>query len=142
MAPFAAIAHFHTIPSALIASFMHSLDVVKEHVKFLNPVYHLIDYNSVGFMETPLGYLLELILPRFKKNDLRVELYKIREDYEMRISGNLNSKSFSQQWKLPNDADPESMEAYLADGVLSIRVNKIIPEPEHETPLIRTIHIN
>ncbi len=123
MAPFASLTSFHTIPSYLLSSFVYYVDKCIKKGKEATRVWPLTLRKD--FIETDAEFFLELILPRFKPEDIHIELYETTSGvFEIDVSGTLHSKSFSQRWTLPNNADPNTLSANLEYGVLRLTTNK------------------
>jgi len=93
------------------------------------PPYNLIEVNNVE-------KVLELALAGFKKEEVNVfteygklfvEGQKVDTDSEKTfIHKGVASRSFKRAWTLPDDIKVESAE--FVDGLLSIRLRKIIPD--------------
>jgi HSP20 family protein len=84
--------------------------------------------------ETDDAYVLELDLPGVSKDDVNIEL----RDNEVRITGEIKQRErtgvlrrqtrrlgqFEFMIALPDDIDPEKVDATLSDGVLTVRLGK------------------
>jgi HSP20 family protein len=77
------------------------------------------------------AYLVRAELPGMKSDDIDVELSR----NELRITGEVKEEAggktlrrrhgrFAYRASLPGDADPEKIDAQLADGILTVRVPK------------------
>src|SRR3954454_15212798 len=94
----------------------------------------------VDIEETEDAWIVEAELPGVKREDVNVEL----RGSELAISGEIKEREregilrrrtrktgeFDYHITLPGDADVDSIEARLDDGVLTVR----IPKPEQERP--------
>lgn len=90
----------------------------------------------VDITEDDKEYLIKAELPEVKKNDVKVRV----EDGVLYISGERNFEkeekgkryhrveraygSFTRSFSLPDDADPQKVNAEFKDGVLNVRVTK------------------
>lgn len=84
--------------------------------------------------ETDDAYIIELDLPGIKPGDVNVEL----RDSDLRITGEIKERQrtgvlrrqarrtgrFEHVVTLPNDIDPNQLEARLSNGVLTVRAAK------------------
>ena len=86
---------------------------------------------AVETEESNDAYLVRAELPGMKSDDVAVEV----SGNELRITGEVKEESegktlrrrhgkFSYRASLPADADPEKIDAQLADGILTVRVPK------------------
>jgi len=86
---------------------------------------------AVETEEADDAYLVRAELPGMKRDDVDVEL----SGHELRISGEAKEEAegktlrrrhgrFAYRASLPADADPEKIDAQLADGILTVRVPK------------------
>lgn len=86
---------------------------------------------AVETEETNDAYLVRAELPGMKTDDVDVEL----RGNELRITGEVNGETtgktlrhrhgkFAYRTNLPADANAESIEAHLTDGILTVRVPK------------------
>jgi HSP20 family protein len=94
----------------------------------------------VDIEETDDAWIVEAEVPGVDRDDVSVEL----RDSELAITGEVKERErkgilrrrarpvgrFDYRVTLPGAADPESVEAKLADGVLTVRV----PKPEQARP--------
>jgi HSP20 family protein len=90
--------------------------------------------TAADIEETEDAFIVDLDVPGVKPNDVRVE---IREN-ELRVSGEIKERErkgilrrqtrrigqFEHVVRLPNEVDPDRVEATLHDGVLSVRLGK------------------
>ena len=88
----------------------------------------------VDLEETDDAYVFELELPGVRREDVAVEV----EGNELRVAGEVRERErtgilrkqtrrtgrFEYRSTLPQEVDPERIEASLADGVLTLRVPK------------------
>jgi HSP20 family protein len=95
---------------------------------------------AVDLEETDDAWIVEAELPGVRREDVNVEL----ADAELVISGDIKERErkgilrrqtrrtgrFEYRVTLPGRADPDAVEASLADGVLTVRV----PKPEQGRP--------
>ncbi len=70
--------------------------------------------------ETDDSYRFELELPGFKQGDLELTLDKS----VLSVSAKRGDRSYQQSVTVPEDIDPEKVEAKLEDGLLSISLIK------------------
>ena len=84
--------------------------------------------------ETDDAYVVELDVPGVSPEDINVEV----REYELRVSGEVKARErkgilrrqtrrigeFEHVIVLPGEVDPSSVEAKLADGVLTVRLGK------------------
>lgn len=91
---------------------------------------------NIDVLEDSKGYLLKMDLPGFKDEDLRIEIDK----RQLKISGELKGEapaedvkflyrerrtgSFKRVFPLPEEADSETITAKLAEGLLTVRIEK------------------
>ena len=97
---------------------------------------HRTNYPPYNLIRDGENYTLEVALAGFKKEDIQVELKEnkltvenIRKDAtenEDYIHRGIASRHFMRQWLLHDDVVVKS--ANLEDGILSIKMEKIIPE--------------
>lgn len=77
------------------------------------------------FVKTENGYLMEVMVPGFTKETLTLD---ILHDRFLVVNGQMNGRTtvrkFSQRWLLPKDVDITSLHATIADGILTIEMNK------------------
>lgn len=83
--------------------------------------------------ETEDAYVVRIELPGVPQDKVKVEV----EGHELSVSGELDEESrsegllsrrvgrFAHRTSLPSTADPEKIEAHMADGVLTVRVPKV-----------------
>ena len=90
--------------------------------------------TAADIEETDDAFMVDIDLPGVKPGDVNVE---VREN-ELRLSGEIKEKErkgilrrqtrrvgqFEHVVRLPNEVDPDKVEATLHDGVLSIRLGK------------------
>jgi HSP20 family protein len=100
----------------------------------------------VDIEETDDAWIVEAELPGVKRQDVTVEV----RDSELAISGERKERErkgilrrrtrrtgrFDYRVTLPGQADAESIQATLADGVLTVRV----PKPEQARPRHIAVH--
>ena len=91
-------------------------------------------------LEEDSGYRIELELPGVNKDDVNVSLH----EGVLRISGETNPPvetdddsttrvhrlervygKFDRSFKLPNDVDPEGVDAHFNDGMLQLQVRRV-----------------
>jgi HSP20 family protein len=97
---------------------------------------------AVDIEETDEAFVVEAELPGVKRKDVNVEL----QNNELRIHGEIKERErkgilrrqtrrtgeFEYRVVLPGEADPDSVEASLKDGVLQVQVRKAAPDkPRH-----------
>jgi HSP20 family protein len=91
---------------------------------------------AVDIHETPVAYVLSVELPGVRLEDVDVKLEKSAlilsgsRRYEQKAEGGGFRRverrygNFSRSFTLPDDVDPDGIEAHLEDGVLMISVPK------------------
>lgn len=100
-----------------------------------------IEMPAVNIKEGPQGFELELAVPGFKKDELKVgvadgvltvsserkeEKGEANKDWRRR---EFSYASFTRSFQLPEQADADSVKARFADGVLHLSVSKAQPQP-------------
>lgn len=108
------------------------------------------DWNpTVDVSETAENYLIQAELPQVKKEDIKVTVDKgvLRLSGERKQEREDNNKryhrversygSFMRSFTLPEDVDPEHIQADIKDGVLSIKLTKVAPKaaPSRQIPI-------
>jgi len=88
------------------------------------------DINKTeNITENENSYGLELSLPGFSKEDVKIELndglISISSEVEKSDENNFFKSSFEKKYYLPEDVDIENIEASMKNGILSITLNKI-----------------
>jgi len=97
---------------------------------------------------------IEMAVPGFKREDIDVEIV----DNTLKIAGKMQdkgqccndsyhcksiaSRSFVKKWTLPKNANLESLDALLEDGILTVFLPIIKEEPKVKKLTIRTIGEN
>jgi len=92
---------------------------------------------AVDVQETENGYVLDMELPGFNETNLDVhvdgsnltisskqEENKTEEKHGTYIIKERRTNSFSRSFKLPENADPEAVNAAFKNGVLSLEIKK------------------
>lgn len=116
----------------------------------LTPATRLVNHlPAVDIRETENGYLLEMDLPGFDEKNLEIhvdgaslsiaskqESAKEEKNGGTYILRERRLNSFSRSFKLPENADPENVNASFRNGILSLDIKK---RPEAQK---RTIQIN
>ena len=98
------------------------------------PPYNLIKHDSSNFtIEVALaGFKREEIEVSTEQNILRVTSKSEKRDSERKyLHKGLSKRSFSHSWQLADDVRVSSVD--FADGLLSISLEKIIPEDKKKT---------
>jgi HSP20 family protein len=108
-----------------------------------------VDFTpSINVSETPQAYLIKAELPGVKKEDvhLTVENSLLTLRGERRYESEHKDEkvhrvesaygSFMRQFRVPEDATPDGIEATYKDGVLSVRLAKAPPKREPEAKRI------
>lgn len=107
---------------------LHDLDTMYYHWPTTSAFSALSAFEKVD----DNSYLLEASVPGFTKDDLNVE---VLEDRYLSVWGNAKytrgasevERKFAQQWSLPRNADPASVQAKVANGVLTVHVKSQAP---------------
>jgi HSP20 family protein len=110
---------------------------------------HEMTMPAVNIKDNKKNYELELAVPGFKKENLKVnvkdgvltvfseqkeENSKEDEGYTRR---EFSYRSFSRAFSLPDNVDPESVKAKFNDGVLRLTIDKTGDQPESKGREIR-----
>ncbi|CAI5459500.1 unnamed protein product [Closterium sp. Yama58-4] len=107
--------------------------------------FSLLRMAPLDIVETPSEYIFRVDVPGFQGKDLRVrinpETLVISFKGERRQEKSANERliwrervhgSFTREFQLPSDADVERVTAACVDGILTISVKKLPPQPEHK----------
>ena len=101
------------------------------------------NYPAVNISENDKEYNLELIVPGFKKEDIKIktddDLLTISAESKSELNGNGDSKknytrreytysAFTRTFQLPGYVNADAIQAHYADGVLQIKI------PKNQTP--------
>jgi HSP20 family protein len=105
---------------------------------------------KVNITETPSTFVISMLVPGFKKSDLKIS----NEKETLTIKGEHNGTttnenerytrrefqfgSFERSFTLPSTVDIDSITAEYADGILTVT----IPRKEPAKPAVRSISIN
>lgn len=81
-------------------------------------------FSSSHVEETEKEYLIEMDVPGIKKEDLTLKLENKHLTIEGERKGRVAGK-FKKAYYLPDDANPDSVEAEHKHGVLSIKISKL-----------------
>ena len=106
--------------------------------------------EKVNIAEDENSYGIELAIPGFKKEDVKIELndglLTISSDIENKnknedekdnyIRKEYHKSSFSRSFYVPDDVDTDTIEASMENGLLSVTLNKI-KELEDKTNIKR-----
>ena len=118
-----------------------------EREPFLSPAARTEWMPPVDIRETDEGYVFHMDVPGLKPEDLDVELHEgvlsIRgtrsEETKKEDKGYVRMErrqgSFSRQFRVPTNAQAESLKAQVKDGVLTIEVPKGAPEVARKVPI-------
>lgn len=110
--------------------------LLDEMLALVSPVEHTPTYNPRPRGLLPAtwkqseedAYKHMLLAPGIPKDEIQVEvkgrILRVSFDSE-NTQAALPYPSFSHEWTLPTDADPENIEARHIDGILTIQVNKL-----------------
>jgi len=102
--------------------------------------------NGLRTEETEQAYIVEMDLPGFRMDEVRVEAEKLEERIHVRLlaeKSNQDPGSYSRarverQLVLPDDVDESRIEAAVQDGVLSLVLpKKQVAEPEKKSWAIK-----
>ncbi|KAA0060510.1 hypothetical protein IC582_014259 [Cucumis melo] len=112
---------------------------------------------QVDWKETPFEHKILIDIPGMKKEDVKVEL---EENRVLRISGERKAETeaamvteegekwhraervngkFWRQFRIPGNADLDGIKASLEDGVLIIRVPKLVEERRKQPKIISVV---
>jgi len=90
---------------------------------------HRFNDNKVNFTMDENSYYIELSLPGFSKEDVKIELIDgiitISSEVGKTEKNSYFKSSFERSFNLPEDANDENIEASMENGILSISLNKI-----------------
>jgi len=90
--------------------------------------HRFIDKNE-NITENDNSYKLELSLPGFSKEDIKIELNEglifITSEIKETDENNYFKTSFEKKYFLPEDVDIDNIDASMENGILSITLNKI-----------------
>jgi len=90
--------------------------------------HRFIDKNE-NITENDNSYKLELSLPGFSKEDIKIELNEglifITSEIKEADENNYFKTSFEKKYFLPEDVDIDNIDASMENGILSITLNKI-----------------
>ena len=118
-----------------------------EREPFLSPAARTEWMPPVDIRETDEGYVFHMDVPGLKPEDLDVELHEgvlsIRgtrsEETKKEDKGYVRMErrqgSFSRQFRVPTNAQAESLKAQVKDGVLTIEVPKGAPGVARKVPI-------
>jgi HSP20 family protein len=108
-----------------------------------------VDFTpSINVSETPQAYLIKAELPGVKKEDVHLTVEnnlltlrgerKYESEHKDEKVHRVESAygSFMRQFRVPEDATPDGIEATYKDGVLSVRLAKSPPKREPEAKRI------
>jgi len=102
----------------------------------------------INVSETDKSYNLEVVLPGYSKEDIKVEIDKNRltvsadkkVEKEDKKSNYLRkefiSSSFTRSFELPDDASDENIKAEMVNGILTLTVGKQLEEEKKKSKLI------
>jgi len=94
---------------------------------------------STNIEEKEDGYLIEVMLPGFKKEDIKIDIQdgiltikgKVEDSLENRkfTRKEFSQKSFVRSFTIPDEIDEEKIIAKCEDGILKIELSKLqLPE--------------
>lgn len=81
------------------------------------------------FEKTDTGYLMEIMVPGFTKNNLEVEILdgkylSVHGEVSTVRKGSNMERKFSQKWLIPRDVDTDSLKASVENGILTVNMHK------------------
>lgn len=86
------------------------------------------DWNPISAHETETGYRYDLELPGLKKDELKVTLtdgvLAVRGQKRLFRDGAETSAEIERSLLVPEDVDPEKIQARYVDGVLTLEISK------------------
>lgn len=94
------------------------------------PASHL---GSVDIVRTESGYTVEIPVPGFKSDQLDITF----KDGVLSISGKTERRTFNRSLLIPENCDPEAIEAHVEDGMLTLSLRQY-PEAEPKRISVKT----
>lgn len=104
---------------------------------------------AVNIIDQDSGYVVEMAVPGFKKEDIHIELDgnklsirgEVKESKEVKEENYTHREfscgEFTRSFTLPKDVDTQKIEADYKDGVLKINV----PKPEVQQKVVKKIEV-
>jgi HSP20 family protein len=97
------------------------LEMMERIFSNTNPV---IQNRNYYVDEKDSEYILEIPVPGFSKSDISVDVEGINLVITGKDTESYWTEDFIKKFKLPNEADVESIKASIEDGILNVSIGK------------------